>query len=226
MPAADEAAFARDMRAFIAAHTRVTSPPLVPELKLFLADEITPLWRATERYFSNTNIKPPFWAFAWPGGIALARHILDHPDLCKDKRVLDFASGSGIVALAAARAGAVCVTAADIDPVAHVAIAMNAELNKVSLLHEKSDIIGRAVEDCDLILAGDFCYEWPMAGYAVEWLRAAAAAGREVLFADPARPHAPRLGIEEIAHFTIPTTREVEDSDSKRTTIYRLLPEE
>jgi predicted nicotinamide N-methyase len=214
------------MHAFIVENTLPQYPPLVPELNLYLVCEINPLWRATEALLAKQNIPPPFWCFAWPGGQALARYILDNPDTVRGKRVFDFASGSGLVALACKKAGAAHVTANDVDPIAITAIGMNAKLNNldIEVLHDNR--MGKPLPDYDVILAGDFCYEWPMAGYAVEWLRSEVAAGREVLFADPGRPHAPRTGIEEIARYTVPTTTEVEDSTSKSTGLFRLGPEE
>lgn len=225
-PDQDWPAFIRTMNEFIVKNTVPMAPDLVPELKMYLASEITPIWRATESFFSDSNIKPPFWAFAWPGGLALARYILDNPAVVAGKRVFDFASGSGIMALAAKKAGAANVTANDIDPVSIVAIAMNASINNMVITTEHADAINRDMKGYDIIIAGDFCYEWPMAGYAIEWLRAQAASGITVLFADPGRPHAPRTGVEEVARYTIPTTREVEDSDHKVTIIYKLLPDE
>lgn len=225
-PPADWPAFIRAMNEFIVKNTTPMAPALVPELKLYLASEINPMWRATEAFFADSNIKPPFWAFAWPGGLALTRYIFENPDLVRGKRVFDFASGSGLMALAAAKMGAAKVVANDIDPSAIVAIAMNASINNLVVDTEHANAIGRDMAGFDVIIAGDFCYEWPMAGYAIEWLRTQTAKGVTVLFADPGRPHAPRTGIEEVARYTIPTTRDVEDSDEKLTRIYRLLESE
>jgi predicted nicotinamide N-methyase len=186
---------------------------------------IDPLWRATEEVFQTKNIPPPFWAFAWPGGQALARYILDHPETVRGKRVFDFASGSGLVALAAKKAGAAEVTANDIDPVAIVAIAANAQENNLVLTTLHQNMLNADMAAYDVILAGDFCYEWPMAGYAVEWLRGCVAQGKTVFFADPGRPHAPRDGIAEVARYTISTTTDIEDSVQKVTMVYRLLAE-
>lgn len=219
----DWPAFLDGAAAFIASATSLISPPAVPELKLHLATAFDPIWRMTEEMFANQKIPAPFWCVAWPGGQALARYILDHPQLVAGKRVFDFASGSGLVALAAKRAGAAAVIANDIDPVAMAAITLNAKANALELTIEHKNRLNAPVEDADVILAGDFCYEWPMAGYAVEWLRGLAAAGKTVLFADPGRVYAPKEGIEALFKITIPTTRDVEDNDHKDVRVFRLL---
>lgn len=217
--------FAAHYVPFIKSHTALIAPPLVPEISLHLASEITPLWRATEGAFARLNIPPPFWSFAWPGGQALARHILDNPALVAGKRVFDFASGSGLVALAAKKAGAAAVMANDVDPLAILAISLNAEANSLALdtLHQNQ--LGKAMHGYDVIVAGDFCYEWPMAGYAIEWLRRCVAEGVTVLCADPGRPHAPQDGLDVLATYDVPTTREVEDSTLKHTKIFSLQAE-
>ncbi|MBI3418703.1 MAG: methyltransferase [Proteobacteria bacterium] len=214
------------MNPFITANTAAASPGLVPEIQLYLATEITPLWRSCEKFLQRENIPPPFWALAWPGGQALSRYILDHPETVRGKRVLDFASGSGLVALACKKAGAVAVTANDVDPMAIVATSLNATLNgqELNVLHD--NLIGRALPEVDVITAGDFCYEWPMAGYAMEWLRRLVGEGKTVLFADPGRPHAPLGGFIELFRIAVPTTRDVEDSETKSTGVFRLLADE
>jgi predicted nicotinamide N-methyase len=222
----DWPSFVRTMSVFIEKNTARARPPMVPEIELYLATEFTPLWRTTEQLLQRQNIPPPFWGFAWPGGQALARLILEEPERVRGKRVFDFASGSGLVALACQKAGAASVTANDIDPMAIVAIGMNAHINRLEINVRHEDLVGKSLPDFDLILAGDFCYEWPMAGYAVEWLRGEAAQGREVIFADPGRPHAPQSGIEELKRYKVPTSKEVEDSEVKNTGVFRLLPEE
>lgn len=217
--------FMRGMSAFITANASPLAPPLVPELTLYLAAEVNPLWRATEELFSSRNIPPPFWAFAWPGGQAMARYLLDHPGTVSGKRVFDFASGSGLVALAAKKAGAAAVTANDIDPVAICAITQNAQRNGLELTVQHANMLNQPLPDVDVLLAGDFCYEWPMAGYAIDWMRSLAARGVTVLFADPGRPHAPREGLEELARYPVPTSRDLEDSEEKLTRVFRLLPD-
>jgi predicted nicotinamide N-methyase len=225
-PTQDWPQFIRVMSEFIEKITTVQARTLVPEIKLHLAMEISPLWKATEKFLEKENIPPPFWCFAWPGGQALARYVLDNPETVRGKRVLDFASGSGLVAFACKKAGAAKVIANDVDPLAIASIALNAKLNdvEVDVLHD--NLVGHELSESDLIIAGDFCYEWPMAGYAMEWLRGEVAKGREVLFADPGRPHAPKTGLEEIARYAVPTSTEVEDSTVKSTGVFRLEAEE
>lgn len=218
--------FSKRMGAFIMRNTQLAAPPLVPEISLYLANDVTPLWKATEEFLQKQNIPAPFWCFAWPGGQALARYILDNPESVRGKRVLDFASGSGLVAIAAKISGALSVTANDVDPLAIVSIGLNATHNKAALNVLHDNLVGKNLPDYDVLLAGDFCYEWPMAGYAVEWLRGQVAQGRRVLFADPGRPHAPRTGLQELARYAVATTTAVEDSDVKSTGVFNLLPSE
>lgn len=218
-------AYIKDTTAFIKSQTQRSAPRLVPELKLYLAEAMTPLWQMTEERLSARNVPPPFWSFAWPGGQALARHILDHPALVAGKRVFDFASGSGIVALAARRAGAAEVVAADIDPAAIVAIMLNAQENALALTVSHQNWIGKTMTAYDVILAGDVFYEWPMAMHVEEWLRAVAGDGKTVLFADPGRNYIPRDHIDYLARYDVPTSLEVEDKTLKTTTVYRLLPQ-
>ncbi len=208
---------------FIRTHTAVARPPLVPEIALHLATEITPIWQATEAWLAKANIEPPFWAFAWPGGQALARLLLDEPARVAGRRVLDFAAGCGIGAIAAARSGAVRVEAADIDPLAAAAVRLNAALNGVSVAALAEDLVGVPCR-WDTVLAGDVCYEAPMARRILPWLRGLAAAGAEVLLADPGRAYLPREGLEPVRSFRVPTTRELEDREEREVTIHRLLP--
>lgn len=222
----DWPAFLDGAAAFITSNTSLIAPPAVPELKLHLATAFDPIWRMTEEMFASKNIPAPFWCVAWPGGQALARYLLDHPHMVAGKRVFDFASGSGLVALAAKRAGATHVIANDIDPVSMAAITLNAKANDLELIIEHKNRLNAPVEDADIILAGDFCYEWPMAGYAVEWMRGLVQAGKTVLFADPGRLYAPKEGIEELFSITIPTSRDVEDNDHKTVRVFRLLAAE
>ena len=156
--------------AFLRAHTVEGCAPLVPEIRLQLASEITPIWEATEAWLARSGIEPPFWAFAWPGAQALARHVLDHPALMRGRRVLDFAAGGGLAAIACARSGAAVVEAAEIDPMAFAAIAANAALNGVPITALEGDVVGCASR-WDLILCGDVCYEAPMTGHILPWLR-------------------------------------------------------
>ena len=206
---------------FVAAHTAISRAPLVPELALHLASEITPIWQATEAWLAEQNIEPPFWAFAWPGGQALARAVLDDPKLVAGKRVLDFAAGCGIAAIAAAKAGAVLVEAAEIDPLALAAVRLNAALNGVAVATPPGDVVGAPCR-WDVIFAGDVCYEAPMTAHILPWLRGLVAAGAEVLIADPGRAYLPKAGLAPIARYSVPTTRELEDRESRDVTIHRL----
>ena len=206
---------------FVAAHTAISRAPLVPEVALHLASEITPIWQATEAWLAEQNIEPPFWAFAWPGGQALARAVLDDPKLVAGKRVLDFAAGCGIAAIAAAKAGAVLVEAAEIDPLALAAVRLNAALNGVAVATPPGDVVGAPCR-WDVIFAGDVCYEAPMTAHILPWLRGLVAAGAEVLIADPGRAYLPKAGLAPIARYSVPTTRELEDRDSREVTIHRL----
>ena len=211
-----------DRAAFVRGQTTVAAPPLVPEIRLHLATEITPLWQATEAELSTHNLPPPYWAFAWAGGQALARHVLDHPETAAGRQVLDFAAGSGIAGLGAACAGAASVTSAEVDPLAATAIALNAELNGLAIDCVTDDIVGRR-RQWDLVLAGDVCYERPMAERVTRWLRRLAADGAEVLLGDPGRAYLPRHGLLEIARYKVPTSRELEDRDNRDTVIWRLI---
>ncbi|WP_203071995.1 class I SAM-dependent methyltransferase [Falsiroseomonas ponticola] len=213
----------RDAEAFIRAHTGVARAPLVPEVALHLATEITPIWQASEDWLRQTGIEPPFWAFAWPGGQALARAVLDRPEAIAGRRVLDFAAGCGIAAIAAAQAGAASVEAAEIDPLAIAACRVNAALNGVELLLPEDDVVGAACR-WDIILAGDVCYEAPMTAHILPWLRAMAAAGAEVWLADPGRAYLPREGLSPLGSFRVPTSLELEDRTERIVTIARLLP--
>lgn len=206
--------------AFIRAQTVRAAPPLVPEITLHLASEITPIWRATEDWLARRNIDPPYWAFAWPGGQALARHILDHPETVAGRRVLDFAAGGGIAAIAAARAGAALVEAAEIDALAIAAMALNAAANGVSLATTAEDLVGAACR-WDLILCGDVCYEAPMTRHILPWLRDMARQA-EVWVADPGRAYLPREDLTGFARFTVATSLELEDRELREVVLYRL----
>ncbi len=215
-----------DFENFITTNTAIASPHLVPEVKLYLASDITPLWQASEKMFESRHVPAPFWSFAWPGGQALSRYILDNPEWVKGKRVIDVASGSGMGAFAAKIAGAASIKANDIDPVALAAIGLNAKLNNMEVETIPTSLINQFPEDTDVLLVGDFFYEWPTAGYALEWLRACVAENITVLLADPGRPHVPRSGIKELARYTMPTSKAVEDATEKTALIYQLLAEE
>jgi len=209
-------------RAFILENTRLQRPPHTPELILHLADEITPIWRMTEEALAEIGLPPPFWAFAWAGGQALARYILDHPEKVAGKRVIDFASGSGIVGVAAMKAGAGHVLAADIDPFCGAALALNSEANGVRTEFTDRDLLEEPAPETDVILAGDICYEKPLAQKVMDWLAAAHVRGTRVLIGDPGRSYFPRVGLEKLAEYQVPTTRELEDQEVKKTAVWTL----
>jgi predicted nicotinamide N-methyase len=211
-----------DRRQFIRDNTRLQRPPHTPELQLHLADEITPIWRMTEESLERIGLPPPFWAFAWAGGQALGRYVLDHPHVVAGKRVLDFASGSGIVAVAAAKAGAAEVLAADVDPFCGAALALNAAANGVACGFTDRDLLDAPPPAVDVILAGDICYEKPLASRVMAFLRAGRAAGATVLIGDPGRSYFPREGLEKLAEYQVPTTRELEDMEVKKTAVWAL----
>ena len=195
----------------------------MPELALHLASEITPIWQATEESLARAGVEPPYWAFAWPGGQALARFVLDDPAQVAGRRVLDLAAGGGIAAIAAARAGAAEVAAAEIDPLAAAAIRANATLNGVDVAVALADPL-LSPPEAEVILAGDVCYEARMTARVVPWLRAAATRGIVVLLADPGRAYLPREGLVPLARYEVAVTRELEDRLVRVTTIYRVLP--
>ena len=209
-----------DPAGFIAAQTRLASAPLVPEIVLHLASEITPIWQASEDFLARGGIEPPFWAFAWPGGQALARYVLDHPGMVAGKRVLDFAAGGGIAAIACVMAGAACVEAAEIDPLAAAAIALNAARNGVTVGMLARDVVGEAPR-WDLILCGDVCYEAPMTRHILPWLRWCAAT-IEVWVADPGRAYLPPDGLLARACYDVMTSLELEDRTQRPTVLYQL----
>lgn len=206
--------------AFIAAHTRIGHAPLVPEVALHLATEITPIWQATEAWLRAEGIAPPFWAFAWPGGQAAARAILDGAIPVAGRRVLDFAAGCGIAAIAAYRRGA-DVTAAECDPLAAAAIRANAALNGAAIAAIVGDIVGQDA-GWDIVLAGDVFYEAPMTGHILPWLRGLAGRGAQVLITDPGRAYLPAHGMTTLGQWTVPTTTELEDRTERLVTLYRL----
>ena len=211
-----------DPAAFIAANTRLQAVPHAPEIQLWLADEVTPIWRLSEEELGEMGLPPPFWAFAWAGGQALARYVLDHSDEVAGKRVLDFASGSGIVGIAAMRAGAGHTLATDIDPFCGAALAVNAELNDVRIDFTDQNLLDAPPPDVDVILAGDICYEKPLADQVMNWLAAAHVRGTRVLIGDPGRSYFPRVGLEKLAEYEVPTTRELEDREVKKTAVWTL----
>ena len=211
-----------DPAAFIAANTRLQAVPHAPEISLWLADEVTPLWRLTAPERGYMGRPPPFWACAWPGGQALARYLLDHPHEVAGKRVLDFAAGSGLVGVAAMKAGAASALCADIDPFCGAAVAANAAANGVTLDFTADDLLDGPPPAVDVICAGDVCYERPMADRVLEWLAMAKANGTRVLIGDPGRTYFPREGLTFLAEYRVPTTRELEDLEIKRSSVWAL----
>lgn len=211
-----------DRPAFIRANSVLTAPSHVPELVLHLADEALPLWHKTEEELGEAGLPPPFWAFAWAGGQALARHVFDNPDLVAGKRVLDVGAGGGIAGIAAAMCGAAHVRANEIDAFALAAIALNAEANGVAVEVVGGDRLGGPAE-ADVVLAGDIFYERPLAERALAFLQRAKADGALVLIGDPKRTYLPTDVLEIAATYEVPVPRTLEDSDVKKTRVWRLV---
>jgi predicted nicotinamide N-methyase len=212
-----------DPALFVRCNTAITVPLLVPEIRLRLATEITPIWQASEDTLARGGVPPPFWAFAWAGGQALARYLLDRPGTVAGRSVLDFGSGSGLVAIAAAKAGARSVLAAEIDHFAAAAIAANAALNEVTVEVTTADPVGAADLGWEIVTAGDVCYEREMADRAILWLRKRAAQGHLVLLGDPGRAYLPTRGLRRLAGYIVPTSRELEDRDAREGVVYEVL---
>jgi len=212
-----------DPAIFIRRNTAIAAPPLVPEIRLHLATEITPIWQATEESLARAGVPPPFWAFAWAGGQALARFLLDHPEEVAGRAVLDFGAGSGLVAIAAAKAGAVRVLAAEIDHFGVAAIAANAELNGVSMVVTNADLLDTVDASLEVVTAGDVCYEKPMADRVTPWLAALGSRGNLVLLGDPGRAYLPRTGMIERARYIVATSRELEDRETREAIVWQVL---
>lgn len=211
-----------DPERFITDNTSVLAPPHVPEIRLHLADEAHDLWLKTEDELEQIGLPPPFWAFAWAGGQGLARYVLDHPEIVAGKRVLDLASGSGLVAIAAMKAGAASVLAADIDPWAETAIKLNSRLNDVDLAFTGENRIGRAIE-ADVLLAGDVFYDKSFADALIPWFTTLVEAGKTVIVGDPGRSYCPKDLMTELATYLVPVTRVLEDAEVKQTTVWRFV---
>lgn len=211
-----------DPAAFIRANTRLQPVSHTPEIQLWLADEVTPIWRLTEEELGEMGLPPPFWAFAWAGGQALARYLLDHPKEVSGRRALDFAAGSGLVGIAAMLAGAGHALCADIDPFCAAAVTLNAEANGVALDFTQENLLDAPPPEVDLICAADVFYEKPMAARVLDWLRAAKGRGTRVLIGDPGRTYFPKDGLVRLAEYTVPTTRELEDQEVKRSGVWAL----
>ncbi len=211
-----------DPAAFILANTRLQAVPHTPEISLWLADEVTPIWRMTEEELGEIGLPPPFWAFAWAGGQGLSRWLLDHPAEVGGKSVIDFATGSGLVGIAAMKAGASSVIGADIDPFCASAVALNAEANGVQMGFTDRNLLDQPPPRVDVICAGDVCYEKPMTERVLAWLGEARANGTRVLIGDPHRTYFPKGGLEFLAEYQVPTTRELEDFAIKRSSVWAM----
>ena len=207
---------------FIAANTRVLSPPLVPEIRLHLAEESLPIWQRTEEELGEMNVPPPFWAFAWAGGQALARYLLDNPGLIAGKTVIDLGTGSGLTAIAAMLAGASSVIAADIDALALASARLNATLNDVVIETTRQNLLASPPAAVGVILVGDLFYERELAERVTAYIEAAAARGARVLIGDPKRSYFPKDRFTRVAEYQVSVTRELEDSEIKRTAVWQL----
>jgi predicted nicotinamide N-methyase len=205
---------------FIRQHTRLQRPPHTPEIELWLADEITPIWKLTEEELGAMGVPPPFWAFAWAGGQGVARWLLDHPEEARGREVVDLATGSGLVGIAAAKCGAAAVLGADIDPFCAAAVALNAEANGVRIDFTETDLLAGLPPDVELICAGDVFYEKPLAERAHAWLERAHRNGARVLLGDPGRSYFDRRGLKQLAEYCVATTRELEDAEVKKTGVW------
>ena len=205
---------------FIRANTRLMAPPHVPEISLHLADEMYALWHRTEDALAALGLPPPYWAFAWAGGQGLARYVLDHPEIVRGASVLDFACGSGLVGIAAAKAGAASVLAADADQHCEAALRLNEAANGVTVDFAAPDLIGRD-EGWDVVLAGDVFYDRVLAAQLVPWLEMLTARGALVLIGDPGRSYLPKQNLEPLAVYEVPVMLVLEDAEVKRTTVWR-----
>lgn len=214
-----------DPEGFIRANTALERPAMVPEFQLWLATEYVPIWQATEAWMEEQNIDPPYWAFCWPGGQAIARYLLDNPQAVRGKRVIDFAAGSGVSSMAAAKAGAVSVVANDIDALSLVAARLNAAANGLRVGTSSEDWLAGPAGNpaADVVIAGDVCYEREMSARALDWLRGHARLGRLVLLGDPGRNYFTAQGLEELARYEIPTTLQLENRGMRETVVWRVL---
>ena len=211
-----------DTESFIRAHTRPLPVPSLPSIRLYQADEVTPLWLMTEQDMVTQRLAPPFWAFAWSGGQALARYILEHPKIVRGQRVLDIACGSGLVGIAAMQAGAQSVLCNDIDAYAGAAVALNAELNDVELAFSGKDLLTGPLLNVEIILAGDICYEKPMTDAMLTYFRRAAPHKIEVYIGDPHRTYFPKTGLIRLADYDILTNADIEDAAVKSASVWKL----
>lgn len=215
-----------DPESFIRANTALETPAMVPEFRLWLASEYVPIWQATEAWLEEQNVDPPYWAFCWPGGQAVARYLLDNPEVVAGKRVIDFAAGSGVSSMAAARCRAASVVANDIDRLSLVAARLNAKANGLSIDTSSEDWLAGTPGDpeAEVVIAGDVCYEREMSVHALAWLRSHAAKGRLVLLGDPSRNYFSAQGLEELGRYEIPTSLQLENRGMRETVVWRVLP--
>jgi predicted nicotinamide N-methyase len=211
-----------DRSGFILANTRLLAPPLVPEIRLHLAEESLPIWRKTEEELGEMGLPPPYWAFAWAGGQALARYILDNGDHVRGRAVIDIGAGSGLSAIAAAKVGAVRTEASDIDAIAVAAIGLNAAANGVAVVATSDDWLAALPPPADIVLVGDLFYERPLAERVMTFVQAAATRGSLVLVGDPRRNYFPTDAFTAVAQYEVPVTRELEDAEIKRAAVWRL----
>lgn len=211
----------RDAERFILENTKPIAPPLVPEITLRLAEESLPIWQKTEDELGELNVPPPYWAFAWAGGQAIGRYLLDHRDICHGLPVLDLGSGSGISAIAAAKAGASHVLAADIDRLALVACSLNASANAVTVETTDRDVLSAAPPKAGVVIVGDLFYERQLADRVLHFIDGARDAGCSVYIGDPRRSYFPEGKFTPLAEYQVPVTRELEDFEIKRTTVWR-----
>lgn len=211
-----------DRTEFILANTRLLTPPLVPEIRLHLAEESLPIWRKTEEELGEMGLPPPYWAFAWAGGQALARFVLDNPNLIAGRTVIDIGAGSGLGAIAAAKSGAASVIASDIDAIAVSAMSLNATANGVTIAATTDDWLAGAAPSAEVVLVGDLFYERALADLVMAFVRAAAARGSVVLVGDPRRNYFPPDAFTAVAQYEVPVTRELEDAEIKRAAVWQL----
>jgi len=213
---------ARSARAFVLRHARLRPVPGLEEVRLYLADEVLPLWHAIQVETGDSDAALPYWAFAWAGGLALCRYLEEHPESVAGRNVFDLASGSGLCAIAAARAGAAAVTGADVDAFAAAAIELNARANGQRVAVVRRDVLDELPPAVDVILAGDCWYEAALAQRVLPWLRAARGRGIDVLVGDPGRRYLPTTELIELACYDVRTTTELEDLEQKQGRVYAM----
>lgn len=222
-PASPPPAGTASAETFIRANTKLLRPPLVPEVQLYLAEESLPIWEKTEEELGEMNVPPPYWAFAWAGGQALARYLLDNPQIVRGKRALDLGSGSGLAGIAAMKAGAASVLAADIDTMALAATGLNAAANAVAIEMMAGDLLAADPPGTfDVILVGDLFYERELASRVLTFIETALHNGALILIGDPQRNYFPKGRFESAAEYNVPVTRELEDAEIRRTTVWRV----